>query len=423
MILKGSQRAGGKQLGLHLLRLDENDHVEVHQVRGFISANVVNALREAYAISRGTKCTQFLFSLSLSPPQKEVVPVPVFEKAIDEVEERLGLSGQPRVIVFHEKNGRRHAHCVWSRINPKTLKAINLPHYKFRLQEMSRELYIRYGWEVPRGLLNSRETNPLNFSREEWQQANRITRDPKHIKQIFQDCWAVSDSASAFQRALEARGYYLAQGDRRGHVAIDWTGEIYSLSRWVGVSTKELRNRLGDPAVLPSVDAVRHAIAEQVGKKLHGFSSDAVLEFDEARLALKAKRDDLVTRQRNERQFFYETQAARWVEETRTRAERYRKGLRGIWDRVTGQHRKTREQNEAEVSFAKVRDQREREELILRQLAERRELQSQVAEIAKRREREAELWQREISGLAQVPAISVAPKPAPRRRRTLSPSL
>jgi hypothetical protein len=27
------------------------------------------------------------------------------------------LNGQPRVIVFHEKNGRRHAHCVWSRIS------------------------------------------------------------------------------------------------------------------------------------------------------------------------------------------------------------------------------------------------------------------------------------------------------------------
>ena len=30
MILKASQRAGGKQLARHLLKTDENEHVEVH---------------------------------------------------------------------------------------------------------------------------------------------------------------------------------------------------------------------------------------------------------------------------------------------------------------------------------------------------------------------------------------------------------
>lgn len=34
MILKASQRSGGPQLGMHLLRADENEHVEVHEVRG-----------------------------------------------------------------------------------------------------------------------------------------------------------------------------------------------------------------------------------------------------------------------------------------------------------------------------------------------------------------------------------------------------
>lgn len=30
MILKGAQRDGAKRLAQHLLRLDENDHVELH---------------------------------------------------------------------------------------------------------------------------------------------------------------------------------------------------------------------------------------------------------------------------------------------------------------------------------------------------------------------------------------------------------
>ena len=45
MILKGSQRGGAKQLGLHLLKTVENEHVEVHDVRGFMTDDVVGALR------------------------------------------------------------------------------------------------------------------------------------------------------------------------------------------------------------------------------------------------------------------------------------------------------------------------------------------------------------------------------------------
>ena len=52
MILKGSQRGGAKQLGLHLLKTAENEHVEIHDVRGFMTDNVVGALREAEAVSK-----------------------------------------------------------------------------------------------------------------------------------------------------------------------------------------------------------------------------------------------------------------------------------------------------------------------------------------------------------------------------------
>ena len=43
MILKGSQRGGAKQLGLHLLKTEENEHVELHDIRGFVSEDVIGA--------------------------------------------------------------------------------------------------------------------------------------------------------------------------------------------------------------------------------------------------------------------------------------------------------------------------------------------------------------------------------------------
>jgi hypothetical protein len=144
MILKGSQRGGGQDLAVHLMRADDNEHIALHELRGFASGTLKDAFRETEAISRGTKCRQYLFSLSLSPPEGECVSVDVFAQTINRIEDRLGLSGQPRAIVFHEKEGRRHAHCVWSRIDAGTMTAKPLPFFKNKLMDVSRDLYLEH---------------------------------------------------------------------------------------------------------------------------------------------------------------------------------------------------------------------------------------------------------------------------------------
>ena len=59
-----------------------------------------------------TQCQQFMFSLSLNPPIGEEVSTQDYEEIIDRIGEELKRDGQPRVIVFHEKEGRIHAHAV-----------------------------------------------------------------------------------------------------------------------------------------------------------------------------------------------------------------------------------------------------------------------------------------------------------------------
>ncbi|MCH9638447.1 MAG: hypothetical protein K0U40_03030 [Betaproteobacteria bacterium] len=71
---------------MHLLK-EENEHVELHEIRGFASQNLMAALNEAYAISRATRCKQFLFSLSLNPPKDENVSTKTFKQAIEQVEQ------------------------------------------------------------------------------------------------------------------------------------------------------------------------------------------------------------------------------------------------------------------------------------------------------------------------------------------------
>ncbi|MCB9957181.1 MAG: relaxase/mobilization nuclease domain-containing protein [Rhodospirillaceae bacterium] len=391
MILKGSQRGGAKQLARHLLKTQENEHVEVHELRGFIADDLTGALREAHAVSQATRCRQFVFHLSLSPPPGEVVPVHAFENALDRIETKLGLEGQPRAIVFHEKEGRRHAHCVWSRIDGTKMKAINLPHFKVKLRDISRELYLEHRWKMPRGLMNSRERNPLNFSLAEWQQAARLGEDPKSIKAALQECWAVSDSRKAFAKALEERGFYLAQGDRRGFVAVDYRGEVFGLARAAGVKTKEMRARLGDSATLPTVAAVKANVARQMSAALEGYIREASAASRARFVELARARRDLAQRHRDQRAELRDLHERRWNRETMRRAERMSRGLRGVWDRLTGKYARLRRENEIEAFRCYQRDAVEKDRLVELQLEERRSLQQSVdrarAEHAETRDR------------------------------------
>ena len=229
MILEGNQRGGAKNLAQHLLK-EENDHVEVHELRGFISDNLTSALNETYAVSRGTWAKQFLFSLSLNPPKSENVSTKNFKAAIECVEKKLGLTGQPRAIVFHEKEGRRHCHTVWSRIDTDAMKAIPLSFTKRKLMDISRDLYLKHGWTMPKGFIRGSERDPNNFTLAQWQQAKRIGKDPKAIKDTLRDCWAASDTQAAFQQALKEQGIYWPM-DRGGLLLLSINTAKYFLSR------------------------------------------------------------------------------------------------------------------------------------------------------------------------------------------------
>lgn len=381
MILKARQRGGARQLATHLLKTEENEHVEVHEVSGFLSDSLHGALQEIYAVSRGTKCKQFMFSVSLNPPQTENAPIQYFENALEDIEKDMGLKGQPRVVVFHEKEGRRHAHCVWSRINVQKMKAINLPFYKYKLRDISKQLYLQHGWQMPKGLMDSKKRDPLNFTLAEWQQAKRQNEDPKALKTLFQECWAASDSGKAFRQALKERGFWLARGDRRGYVAVDYRGEVYSLSRWAGVKTKTLKARLGDPQDLPALEEVKADIANRMTDKLKNYIRQAQEQIKREKEPLLRRKQALRKHHEAQRQTLKKAQQERWQKESLERSQRLPKGLKGLWYRLTGKYGKIRAQNERETQNCRTRDRDERQSLITRQLKERQNLQRHLEEL------------------------------------------
>jgi len=370
MILKGSQRSGARQLAVHLLNERDNEHVEVHELRGFASDDLISAFREAEAVSRGTRAKQFLFSLSLNPPPRERVSVEQFERAIEAAERKLGLGAQPRAIVFHEKEGRRHAHAVWSRIDVDQMKAINLPHFKWRLQEVSRELYREHGWIMPRGL-NGKDRDPRNFTHSEWEQAKKAKQDPKALKAMFQECWAASDSGQAYAQALAARGYTLAAGDRRGVVAVDFRGQVYAIAKWTGLRMKEVRGKLDQLKDLPSVDQAKAGNAARMTEALRGFVAEAEMARQKHAATLAMQRAQLVEKQRRERADLAAGLEKRWAQESAQRASRLNKGVRGLWDRLTGRHASQIKENEQQAFAALHRDRCEKDAQIERHLQER----------------------------------------------------
>jgi hypothetical protein len=378
MILVGSQRGGAGNLATHLLNNKDNDHVRVEELRGFMADDLHGALNEAHAISKGTRCKQFMFSLSLNPPKGAEIGVDGLVDAANRAEGALGLEGQPRAIVIHEKEGRRHAHVVWSRIDPEAMKAINLPHFKNRLSALSKELYLEHGWDLPDGHKTNGWKNPLNFSLAEWQHAKRIGLDPREIKQVFQEAWQRSDNQASFRHALEEHGYHLAQGDRRGFVAVDVHGEVFSVARLVGERTRAVSEKLGDPSKLRSVEQVRSDIHRQLSGGLRGFVKEAREKQSEELSPLAQEREAMVAAHRAERVALNNRLEARRAAEAKERAERLHKGLLGVWQFITGKTDAIRRQNDREAYLGHARDRDQRERIFAAQMKDREKLQERL---------------------------------------------
>lgn len=424
MILKASERGGGKQLALHLLNTHDNEHVEVHELRGFVSDDLTGAMKEAYAVSKGTRAKNFLFSVSLNPPEREDVAVQVFEQTINRIEQANGLDGHARAIVFHEKEGRRHAHAVWSRINTETMTAKNLSHYKRKLQDISRDLYHEHDWKMPAGLARGGQSDPRNFTLDQWQQAKRMGKHARDLKAELQDAWAMSDNAVTFGHALSERGFILAKGDRRGHVAVSHEGEVLSIARYVGKKAKEVRAKLGEPESLPSVDDARTQMARDMRGAFVRHAREAKTARDAAMKKLDHERQAMAMQHRAERQQLDEGQQARQLAEIKTRSARLNTGLKGLWQRLSGQRKAIQKQNEREAYAALVRDREQRDLLVSQQMADRRRLQDQIKAVREQnqealkavREDQNNYRQMERDARATMPEIK-SPTPPPTRQQ------
>lgn len=268
MIIKGASRAGPKQLSRHLGRTDTNERVAVLELHS-PSGSLGEAFRDWQALAAGTKGTKGLYHANIDPDARYKMTPEQWTRAVDVLEEELGLTGQPRAVVLHEKNGREHIHVVWQRTDIDTMRLRSDSHNYQAHERASARLEQEFGHEhVPgKHAKRDREAQPELPSSEithaEWQQSERSGIDPRARKEQITALFEASDTGSAFHAALQDAGYLLARGDRRDFVLLDSDGEIYGLRRQIaGVSAKDLRAFMEDVplATLPSVAEGRAAI-------------------------------------------------------------------------------------------------------------------------------------------------------------------
>lgn len=289
MIPFGSQRGEGPDLGRHIQNKQDNLEVEPMEVRSTVARDADGWMREIEAQARAlTKCTNYVYSLSINPDERRQGrwTREMYFDYIERTEQRLGLSGQPRLIYRHVKQDRQgvpreHYHAIWSRIDVERRRAIHIPFDHDKLMMVTRKFARDHDLRLPEGydkhmvVARKRRENQMTWL-DKWQEDRGGLPLEKRKAQVT-EAWERRDSPQSFVRSLEAMGYTLATG-RRDYVLVDMYGFQKSLPKIIDdkkVRIDDVRKFLGKDFPkdsLPHVDealalAAAHRAAQELFRK------------------------------------------------------------------------------------------------------------------------------------------------------------
>lgn len=247
MIIKGGSRKSAGFFSVHLMKAEDNERVEIKEMRGLYANDLKEAFREMRLIAAGTRAENYFYHASINPREDEHLTPEQWNIAVDRLESNLNLDGHARVQIEHEKEGRTHRHIVWSRIDPDTMTATPDSHNYLAHDKTRQELEQEFNHEPTPPTPQPSQRKSREFAEWENFRAQESKIDPREMKAEVTALWQHSDSGAAFQSALEDKGYILCKGDRRDFCIIDNFGDVHSLGRRVeGLKTADIRARLTD---------------------------------------------------------------------------------------------------------------------------------------------------------------------------------
>ncbi|WP_417832351.1 LPD7 domain-containing protein [Terasakiella sp.] len=267
MIINGSTRgtswADIEELCQHLLNVESNEEVEVNGVRHCLNHSLQGSLKEMRFLSLGSRSKKSVYHSSISAPRDEAERLSDKQwlDAVDVLENEMGFQGHQRAIVFHKKNGRKHAHVIWGMVNPSTLKAASTSWNYVKHERAARKIEQRFNLKKVQGVHvqsdgKSRPRSTFDF--QDVQSSERTGQDLKANIQMIAQAWEQSQNGQSFKDCLATHNLTLSQG-QRGFIVVDGGGNCHSIARRLKLKKRDVEHKLSDISLndLPTVEEVK----------------------------------------------------------------------------------------------------------------------------------------------------------------------
>ena len=372
MIINGGQRRQGTWFTNHLTKDEENESVRLVEMRGLAAENIAGAFREMKAIGSGTRCKDYFYHANINILAHESLTPEQWEKAVDTLEENLGLKGQARFVVEHVKKGRIHQHIIWSRIDVDKMIGINMGKDFFGHQRTARQLEIEFNLERGVSVLgpgkgkDRPKRRPKNAD---------VFRGKQHGIDVFAmqkeitGLWNSTGTGKEFVAALDEKGYVLVEGNRRVFCVVDQAGDVHSLARRIdGAKAADIKIRLADidKKTLPSIDQAK--------------------EYQRGRFPQQGGQNMPDAEREEEKKKEADRQDEQWREAVEKEQDRITQSVKDEEDRKAGiikdQEQKAEQQQAEQKKADELKQEQQFKEKADRQVEQARELEQ--AELAER---------------------------------------
>lgn len=244
MVIGGKIRGNAPQLANYLLATGENERITIMDADGRHDADESYFKDMLYSMELNSELTRSrnsVYHVYINPNPDDTtdraMTMDEWHKSVEILTSQLGYEDQRRVVVLHEKPGKRvHAHIVYERY---THERGTMAPYKHNYKAHDR----------------ARAAMETEFNHKLTPQKNK--NHDRH-KQTLTKLWQRTHSAQEFMSQAASSGYTIARGTKRPFRVVDKDGVSFDLLRKLeGVKTSDVKARFGNTQLMPEKQAIR----------------------------------------------------------------------------------------------------------------------------------------------------------------------
>ncbi len=273
MIITGKSRNNAAQAADYLSKQGKNERTKLIGTRGTLSEDIAGACAEMEAVAAGSKCENFLYHMTMNPPEGQTFTPEQWAIATALAEKKLGLENAQRVIVEHEKAGRVHRHFLYNRVDQESIKAVRMGWNYAKHEETAAEIEKLFDLEkTPRAFVKGDGSPRANIAPTE-NEIEEGKRKGVSVPKWRKECRAIvagtNGAGAEIIEALESHGHMVARGDKVDFLLLDPSGTPHRMGGSLGIRKKDFDEIFKDidPANLPSVEEAQRRQQERQEKE------------------------------------------------------------------------------------------------------------------------------------------------------------